>query len=176
MCVSLSVRIMNSPRCCPPLICGRKAQLGQKAEGEGEGYRGKTGLKEPLQKQVTCWSFSPRPLRREAFRVKPTGRKSRGLLRSKACWDQSRIHLLPDQLLPFSLSVRFLFWPSIFILLAPFPPEAIWDIASYILLSVLETKHNLNRRMDYFCKLNTILRVYFFCFQGTKVAFDQRKA
>jgi len=26
---------MNSPRCCPPLICGRKAQLGQKAEGEG---------------------------------------------------------------------------------------------------------------------------------------------
>lgn len=128
VCVCLSVRIMNSPRCCPPLICGRKAQLGQKAEGEGEGYRGKAGLKEPLQKQVTSWSFSPHPLRREAFRVKPTGRKSRGLLRSKACWDQSRIHLLPDQLLPFSLSVRFLFWLYIFILHAPLLPEAIWDL------------------------------------------------
>ncbi len=143
VCVSLSVRIMNSPRCCPPLICGRKAQLGQKAEGEGEGYRGNAGLKEPLQKQVTSWSFSPRPLRREAFRVKPTGRKSRGLLRSKACWVQSRIHLLPDQLLPFSLSVCFLFWPYIFILHAPLLPEAIWDLRS--LLNTSKTKHIWNR-------------------------------
>lgn len=126
---------MNSPRCCPPLICGRKAQLGQKAEGEGEGYRGRAGLKEPLQKQVTGWSFSLCPLRREAFRVKPTGRKSGGLLRSKACWVQSRIHLLPDQLLPLFLSVHFLIWPSIFILLASFPHEAIRDTS----LKVLET-------------------------------------
>lgn len=26
--------VVNSPRCCPLLICGRKAQLGQKALGE----------------------------------------------------------------------------------------------------------------------------------------------
>lgn len=104
MCVS--VRIMNSPRCWPPLICGRKAQLGQKAEGEGEGYRGRVEPQDPLQKRVTDWSFSLRPLRREAFRVKPTGRKSGGLLRSKACWDQSRIHLLLDQLLTLFSSLR----------------------------------------------------------------------
>lgn len=123
VCVSLFA-FVNSPRCCPPLICGRKAQLGQKAEGEGEGYRGRAGLKEPLQKEVTRWSFYPCPLQREAFKVKPTGRKSRGLLRSKACWDQSRIHLLPDQLLALSRSPFI----SFFILLASFPPEANWDI------------------------------------------------
>lgn len=57
-------------------------------------------LKELLQEKGHSLPFGDNLLQEEAFGVKPSGRKSLGLPRSKACWDQSRLHLLPGQALP----------------------------------------------------------------------------
>lgn len=65
-------------------------------------------LKELLQEKGHLLPFGDNLLREEAFGVKPSGRKSLGLPRSKACWGQSRLHLLPDQALPLFTSLTFL--------------------------------------------------------------------
>lgn len=39
--VCVTAPFMNGPRCCPPLICARKTQLGQKALGESGSNEGR---------------------------------------------------------------------------------------------------------------------------------------
>lgn len=65
-------------------------------------------LKELLQEKGHLLPFGDNLLREEAFGVKPSGRKSLGLPCSKACWGQSRLHLLPDRARPPFTSLTFL--------------------------------------------------------------------